>query len=82
LPEDFRRFSGGMVKLQTREAIAGNRHWQGRLRDVKDDGFTLDIAGVKQKSGGGKMAGTRKAAQSSVAVEFKNVEKANLVPEI
>ncbi len=75
-PEDFKRFEGSMVKLQTREPVQGNRHWQGHLQQVTAEGFTLDLSGAKQK---GK---ARKAAVSSVALEFKNVEKANLVPEI
>ena len=27
----YQRFSGSLVKLQTFEPVAGNRHWQGRL---------------------------------------------------
>src|ERR1039457_1557670 len=30
-PEDFRRFAGSLVKIQTFEPIHNNRHWQGRL---------------------------------------------------
>ncbi|HEY1896628.1 MAG TPA: ribosome maturation factor RimP, partial [Terracidiphilus sp.] len=29
--EDFRRFMGSLVKIQTFEPIRNNRHWQGRL---------------------------------------------------
>jgi ribosome maturation factor RimP len=29
--DDFRRFAGNLVKVQTFEAINNNRHWQGRL---------------------------------------------------
>ena len=29
--EDFERFEGCLVKVQTFEAIRNNRHWQGRL---------------------------------------------------
>src|SRR6516164_1506020 len=29
--EDFRRFTGSLVKIQTFEPIRNNRHWQGRL---------------------------------------------------
>lgn len=76
-PEDYRRFAGSLAKVQTREPVDGNRHWLGRLVDVSDGGFVLDLAGVKQKSGKGK-----KAKAARVAVEFGNVEKANLVAEI
>ena len=30
-PEDFERFAGSLVKVQTFEAIRNNRHWQGRM---------------------------------------------------
>jgi len=76
-PEDYRRFAGSLAKVQTREPVDGNRHWLGRLVDVSDGGFVLDMAGVKQKSAKGK-----KAKATRVAVEFGNVEKANLVAEI
>src|SRR5258708_33111029 len=29
--EDFRRFTGSLVKVQTFEPIRNNRHWQGRI---------------------------------------------------
>ena len=71
-PEDYRRFAGSLAKVQTREPVDGNRHWLGRLVDVSDGGFVLDMAGVKQKSAKGK-----KAKATRVALEFGNVEKAN-----
>jgi ribosome maturation factor RimP len=33
-PEDYQRFAGSMVKVQTFEPIRNNRHWQGRLTAV------------------------------------------------
>ena len=33
-PEDFVRFAGSLVKVQSFEPIRGNRHWQGRLMAV------------------------------------------------
>src|SRR5438309_11087625 len=33
-PEDFHRFKGSLVKIQTFEPIRNNRHWQGRLMGV------------------------------------------------
>jgi len=32
--EDFQRFKGSLVKVQTFEPIRNNRHWQGRLVEV------------------------------------------------
>src|ERR1700744_6785807 len=30
-PEDYTRFQGSLIKLQTFRLVSGNRHWQGRL---------------------------------------------------
>ncbi len=38
-PEDFQRFAGSLVKVQTFEPIRNNRHWQGRL--AAGDGETI-----------------------------------------
>jgi ribosome maturation factor RimP len=73
---DFRRFSGSLVKLQTFEPVAGNRHWQGRLTQVSDRAITLDLSALKQK---GK---SKKVNQETAEIEISNVEKANLIPEI
>jgi ribosome maturation factor RimP len=74
---DYRRFTGNLIKLQTFEAVAGNRHWQGRLTEVKDHAIVLDLSAVKQK---GKAR--KNLANETVEIEFANIEKANLVPEI
>lgn len=78
---DYERFRGSLVKLQTTEPVEGNRHWQGRIKDVKieeakQDAVVLDLAAIKQK---GK---ARKAAVVTVQIAFANIAKANLVPEI
>lgn len=73
---DFQRFSGSLVKLQTFEPVAGNRHWQGRLTQVSDRAITLDLSALKQK---GK---SKKVNQETTEIEVSNVEKANLIPEI
>ena len=78
--EDFERFTGCLVKVQTFEAIRNNRHWQGRLVAGADAGasnsITLDLNAVKQNSKG------RKAGVSTVEIALSNIEKAQLVPEI
>jgi len=89
--EDFRRFAGSLVKVQTFEAINNNRHWQGRLvassqvpesgpgapgEVAKPETITLDLNAVKQNSK------SRKAGVSTVEIALENVEKAQLVPEI
>lgn len=74
--EDFQRFAGALVKLQTYEPIRNNRHWQGRLMAVDGENLTLDLNAVRQNSK------SRKAGITTVEIAFPNVEKANLVPEI
>jgi ribosome maturation factor RimP len=75
--EDFVRFSGSLVKIQTFEPIRNNRHWQGRLvaGDMAET-ITLDLAAVKQNSK------SRKAGVSTVEIAISNIEKAQIVPEI
>src|ERR1700744_1304070 len=70
---DYRRFVGSLVKLQTFEPVAGNRHWQGRLTQVKERAMVLDLSAVRQK---GK--GKKNLANETVEIEFANIEKANL----
>jgi len=77
-PADFERFTGSMVKLMTREPVNNNRHFQGRLQSFANGRLMLDIAQVSKKKQ--KKMGTGQAQQ--VEIEFANIEKANLVPEI
>jgi ribosome maturation factor RimP len=75
-PEDFERFAGSLVKVQTFEPIRNNRHWQGRLISETSGVITLDLNAVKQNSK------SRKAGVSTVEIALENIEKAQLVPEI
>jgi ribosome maturation factor RimP len=80
-PEEFERFAGCLVKVQTFEPIRNNRHWQGRLMtgpqtELGSGAITLDLAAVKQNSK------SRKAGVNTVEIALSNIEKANLVPEI
>lgn len=77
--EDFRRFTGSLIKLQTFEPVAGNRHWQGRLTQVNAQSVTLDLSALKQKGKSKKAAA--KANQEQVEVAIGNIEKASLIPE-
>jgi ribosome maturation factor RimP len=74
--EDYRRFTGSLVKLRTIEPVAGNRQWQGRLTQVSDHAITIDLSALKQRGKG------KKANQETSEIEISNIEKANLVPEI
>ena len=75
-PEDFERFLGSLVKVQTFEPVRNNRHWQGRMTADDRENITLDLNAVKQNSKG------RKAGVSTVEIALSNIEKAQLVPEI
>jgi ribosome maturation factor RimP len=77
---DFARFAGSRVKLTTRQAVGAgdNRHFEGRLESFNDGRLTLDLSVASHKSR--KKMGA--AAGEKIEIEFANVEKANLVPEI
>jgi ribosome maturation factor RimP len=75
---DFTRFTGSRLKLTTRQPVNNNRHFEGRLESFKDGRLTLDLSVASHKSR--KKMG--EAAGEKIEVEFANVEKANLVPEI
>jgi ribosome maturation factor RimP len=76
-PEDYDRFKGSVVKLQTFSPVEANRQFTGRLNAFDGANLTLDLSAVKQKPK------TKKAMTSqTVEIALANVEKANLVAEI
>ena len=75
-PEDFQRFTGCLVKVQTFEPIRNNRHWQGRLQAGEGAIITLDLSALHQNSK------SRKTGVSTVEIALGNIEKAQLIPEI
>ena len=75
---DFTRFTGSRMKLTTRQPVDNNRHFEGRLESFQDGRLTLDLSVASHKSR--KKMGD--AAGQKIEIEFANVEKANLVPEI
>src|ERR1035441_4198096 len=70
-PEEFQRFLGSLVKIQTFEPIRNNRHWQGRLvAGAQAEGgtiITLDLNAVKQNSK------TKKTGASTVEIALGNI---------
>lgn len=84
-PVDFQRFSGSKVKIMTREPVAGNRHFEGRLRTLDDSRIALDLESGKKK---GKNKNKKKSAveghttERAIELEMSNIERARLVPEI
>jgi ribosome maturation factor RimP len=80
-PEEFERFRGCLVKVRTFEPVRNNRHWQGRLvaesKTPSETGtIVLDLSAMKQNSK------SRKAGVDTVEIALRNIERANLVPEI
>src|SRR5438270_13351522 len=51
---DFQRFSGSRIKIMTREPLAGNRHFEGRLRTLEADHIVLDVEAGNKKKGKSK----------------------------
>ena len=74
--EEFQRFRGCLVKVQTFEPIRNNRHWRGRLLACSAGNIALDLAAVHQNSK------SRKTGVNTVEIALGNVEKAELIPEI
>jgi ribosome maturation factor RimP len=64
--------------LTTRQPVNSNRHFEGRLESFQDGRLTLDLSVASHKSR--KKMGD--AAGQKIEIDFANVEKANLVPEI
>ena len=82
-PADYERFRGSLVKLQTFQPVAGNRHWQGRLMaaDVNAPNggtITLDRSAIQAK---GKAKKAAAGGDALVEIELANIEKAQLIPE-
>jgi len=92
--DDFARFAGCLVKIQTFEAIRNNRHWQGRLVASKSEAEVRgsEAHGSEAGSAAGEIvldlsavkqnSKARKAGVSTVEIALENIEKAQLVPEI
>ena len=76
-PQDFTRFQGSLIKIQTFTPVNKNRQWQGRLTKFSDGVLTIDLSAVKQKGKANKAV-----TESTVDIALTNVEKANLVAEI
>ncbi|MCU1313261.1 MAG: hypothetical protein JWM54_1018 [Acidobacteriaceae bacterium] len=75
---DYERFEGSLVKLQTFQPVAGNRHWQGRLTAVHQGRITLDRSAIQAK---GKARKAPAGGDALVEIELANIEKAQLIPE-
>lgn len=74
---DFERFRGQRVKLTTRQHVNNNRHFEGKLESFENGKLLLDLSAARKK----KMR-PKEGDSSKVEIDLRNVEKANLVPEI
>lgn len=91
--EDFRRFTGSLVKIQTFEPIRNNRHWQGRLVGVNSQISESRPGAPRPEADSGpsvtldlaairQNSKSRKTGVSTVEIALSNIEKAQLIPEI
>jgi ribosome maturation factor RimP len=78
--KDFERFTGSRLKLKTRQPVNHNQYFEGRLESFRDGRLVLDLSVASKKSR--KKMGAAAAGQQKIEIDFANVEKANLVPEI
>src|SRR5580704_13506567 len=77
---DFERFTGSRMKVMTRNPVNNSRYFEGRLESFREGRLMLDLS-VASKKSRKKMRGAVDEGQK-IEIEFANVEKANLVPEI
>ncbi len=75
-PSDYERFTGSRIKLTTQQPIDGNRHFEGRLESFEHGRLTLDLNAARKKRK------PEEGVAPKLEIDLKNVEKANLVPEI
>src|ERR1700757_5085342 len=73
---DYERFAGSRVKVMTKQPVNGNRYFEGRLESFHDGRLTLDLSAARKKHR------PKDNAAPKIEIEFANVEKANLVPEV
>ncbi len=77
---DFARFTGSRIKVMTKNPVNSNRFFEGRLESFHEGRLTLDTNVASKKSR--KKMGASADQGQKLEIEFANVEKANLVPEI
>jgi ribosome maturation factor RimP len=74
---DYERFQASPVKVRTFTPVAGNRHWLGKLTEVRPEGIVLDLTAKKHKA-----SKKHPAVGQTVEIAFANIEKANLAPGV
>lgn len=81
-PADYERFRGSLVKLQTFQPVAGNRHWQGRLTEARNGKVMVDRSAIQTKVKAKGKAKQTATGDALVEIDFANIEKAQLIPEL
>jgi ribosome maturation factor RimP len=79
-PADFQRFSGSRVKVMTREPIAGNRHFEGRLQASNGELIELALEAGKKAKHSKRQPGAGER-ERTIEIPVNNIERARLVPE-
>jgi len=79
---DFDRFTGSRVKVTTRSAVNGSKHFAGKLESFHDGRLTLDVTPASNKPKGKNVSAQENLAAQKIEIDLANVEKANLAPEI
>ena len=79
---DFERFTGSRMKLTTRQPVNGSKYFEGRLETFHDGKLTLDLSVASHKSRRKMKTNASAGEVPGIEIEFANIEKANLVPEI
>ncbi len=76
---DFERFRGQRVKLMTRAPVNNDRYFEGKLESFENGRLLLDLSAGRRNK---KKVRPKEGESSKIEIELRNVEKANLVPEI
>ena len=79
---DFERFIGSRVKVTTRNAVNGSKHFAGKLESFLDGWLTLDVSPASTKPKGKNVPAPESVPPQKIEIDLANVEKANLVPEV
>ncbi|HYL92712.1 MAG TPA: ribosome maturation factor RimP [Alphaproteobacteria bacterium] len=75
--QDYVRFCGSRIKLQTQEPVSGNHYLEGRLLSFQSGRLKLELLADKKKP---KPGHAQPGPQ--VEIDLTNVVRAKLVPEI
>ena len=67
---DFERFIGSRVKVTTRNAVNGSKHFAGRLESFLDGRLTLDVSPASGKPKGKNVSAPENGAAQKIEIDF------------